>query len=498
MTSNPDTGPLDAAEASPQGHPRGLYTLFLTEMWERFSYYGMRALLVLFMVDAVRHGGLGMTDQVATCIYGLYTAAVYLAALPGGWVADRFLGAQRSVWYGGLVIAAGQFTLAIPRMETFYPGLLLVVAGTGLLKPNISAMVGELYPEGGARRDAGFTIFYMGINLGAALGPLAASTLGEKLNWHYGFGAAGLGMVLGLIQYRLSVRHLGPAGAPPSQGASRTERWLLFGGLGAILLVVGLLLAGAVRLNPVAVARRATYFLVAVAVLYFLFLLVLCDLTPKERERVGVIAILFVASAMFWSGFEQAGSTLNLFADRYTQRFLALANFEVPAGWFQSVNAGCIIVLAPLAAALWPALARRNLNPPLPVKFALGLVFLGGGFLVMAGAARLVAGGQKGWPTWLVTTYVLHSIGELCLSPIGLSSVTKLAPRRLVGQMMGAWFLATSLGNLIAGLLASQFRADAADQMPALYLQIVLSTFGTGLLLLVLAKPIKSLMAGAN
>jgi len=498
MTSTLNTAPLSAAEAPQQRHPRGLYTLFLTEMWERFSYYGMRALLVLFMVDAVRHGGLGMTDQVATSIYGLYTAAVYLAALPGGWVADRFLGAQRSVWFGGMVIAAGQFTLAIPRTETFYLGLLLVVVGTGLLKPNVSAIVGELYPEGGARRDAGFTIFYMGINLGAALGPLAASTLGEKLNWHYGFIAAGTGMVLGLVQYRFTRRHLKQAGAQPSQAASRADRLGLLGGLGAIVLVVGLLLTGAVRLNPVTIARGATYFIVAVAGLYFFFVLVLCDLAPVERKRLGVIAILFVASAMFWSGFEQAGSTLNLFAERYTQRFLALANFEVPAGWFQSVNSGCIIVLAPLVAALWPALARRNLNPSLPVKFAAGLVFLGAGFEVMAGAAKSVAGGQKVWPTWLITTYVLHSIGELCLSPVGLSSVTKLAPRRFVGQMMGMWFLATSLGNLIAGLLAGQFKADAVDQMPALYLQIVLTTVGTGLLLLLFAKPIKSLTAGAE
>jgi len=196
-------------------HPRGLSTLFFTEMWERFSYYGMRALLVLFMVDAIRSGGLGLTDEVATSIYGLYTAAVYLAALPGGWLADRLLGAQRSIWYGGIIIAAGHFVLAIPRTETFYLGLVLVVLGTGLLKPNISAIVGDLYPEGGARRDAGFTIFYMGINLGAAIGPLVCSTLGEKLNWHYGFGAAGVGMVLGLVQLRLTRRHLGQAGLRP-------------------------------------------------------------------------------------------------------------------------------------------------------------------------------------------------------------------------------------------------------------------------------------------
>jgi POT family proton-dependent oligopeptide transporter len=467
-------------------------------MWERFSYYGMRALLVLFMVQAVQQGGMGLTDHTATAIYGLYTATAYLAALPGGWIADRFLGAQRAVWYGGIIIACGHFTLAVPRPEFFYLGLLLVIVGTGLLKPNVSAIVGDLYPEGGARRDAGFTVFYMGINLGAALGPLVCSWLGEKVNWHYGFAAAGVGMVLGLVQYRLLARNLGEAGRLPGhrEGVRARDRWLLTGLVSAIALLLILVFTGTVHVEPTAVAKAATLVIVAVTVLYFICVFLFFNLTPLEKKRVTVIVVLFLASAMFWSGFEQAGSSLNLFADRYTQRLLF--GWTLPAGWFQSVEAGFVIVLAPLIAAAWLALSRRGVNPSVPVKFAWGLVLLGFGFLVMAGASRIVAAGHKVWPTWLVTTYLLHALGELCLSPVGLSSVTKLAPRRLVGQMMGTWFLATSLGNLIAGQIAGTFSPDNLVQMPAQYLQIVLTTAGTGILLWFVARPIKRLMVGVE
>jgi POT family proton-dependent oligopeptide transporter len=476
------------------------------EMWERFSYYGMRALLVLFMTDAVR-GGMGMTDQIAASIYGLYTAAVYLAALPGGWLADRLFGAQRAVWYGGIIIATGHFVLAVPRTEAFYVGLVLVALGTGLLKPNISAIVGELYPEGGGRRDAGFTIFYMGINLGAFLGPLVCGTLGQKMNWHYGFAAAGVGMVLGLIQFRLTSSHLRDAGGSPGQEKrlARHERIGLGGGAAAVLVVVGLALAGVIKINPVALASDTTKFIVAVAVLYFAWVLLGFDLTKVERRRVGVIVILFISAALFWSGFEQAGSSFNLFADRYTARTVSWLNFalparwqnyEVAASWFQSLGPIFIISLAPVMAGLWGALARRNLNPSVPVKFGVGLVLLAAGFLVMAGAARLVAAGHKVWPAWLMTTYLVHTFGELCLSPVGLSSVTKLAPRRLVGQMMGTWFLAASLGSLIAGLIAGRFKAEAVEHMPGQYLQLAIVPVVVGLALILLAKPVRKWMAG--
>jgi len=487
------TTPITAGPPIAERHPRGLYTLFFTEMWERFSYYGMRALLVLFMVDAVGHGGMGLSDEIATSIYGLYTAAVFLAALPGGWLADRFFGAQKCVWSGGIIIATGHFVLAIPRTETFYLGLILVVLGTGLLKPNISAIVGGLYPQGGAQRDAGFTIFYMGINLGAALGPLVCSQLAKSWNWHYGFIAAGFGMVLGLIQFRYSKRQLGDIGTRPGQNKplGTLERSALFCGIASLLILIVIGLTGVIRINPVTLARGSTVFIVAIAVFYFGYVLFFGKLDKIERRRVVVILVLFVAAALFWAGFEQVGSSFNLFAERYTMRRLGWLNYEVPAGWFQSLGPFFIITLAPVMAALWVALARRNLNPSIPVKFGLALLLLAAGFLVMALGAKLVAAGQKVWPTWLITTYLLHTFGELCLSPVGLSSVTKLAPSRLVGQMMGVWFLAASLGNLLAGLIAGGFKADDLAHMPVRYLQITIIPVIAGILLILLAKLIK-------
>jgi len=467
-------------------------------MWERCSYYGMRALLVLFMVDSIK-GGLGFSDRTATAIYGLYTALVYLAALPGGWIADRLLGAQRSVWFGGMIIAAGHFTLAIPATQTFFLGLLFVVLGTGLLKPNISVIVGELYPEGGARRDAGFSIFYMGINLGAFIGPLVCSFLGEKINWHYGFAAAGVGMLLGLLQFKLTAKHLGDAGLRTRRKTDAAERrldkgwYFVAAGMGTVVLLVGLGLTGVVKFNPVPLAQNATYVIVGLGVIYFAGMFLFGKLDGGEKKRSVALIILLLASAMFWSGFEQAGSSLNLFAERYTHRVIAALRFEIPAGWFQSLNPVFIITFAPVFAALWVALARRNLNPSLPAKFALGLVLLGMGFLVMAVASRLVVSGGQVLPFWLITTYLIHTFGELCLSPVGLSAVTKLAPRRFVGQMMGLWFLATSLGNLIAGLIAGQL-AGGAEQVAWMFLRVVLTTAGAGVLLLLLVRPMRKLI----
>jgi len=461
-------------------------------MWERASYYGMRALLVLFMVDAVR-GGMGLTDETATAIYGLYTALVYLVALPGGWIADRLLGAQRTVWYGGMIIAAGHFTLAIPSNETFFIGLLLVILGTGLLKPNISVIVGEIYPEGGARRDAGFTIFYMGINLGAAIGPLVCSFLGEKINWHYGFAAAGVGMLLGLLQYKLTAKHLGDAGLRP-RGKDRGPNpgidkgwYFVAAGLGAVVLVVVLGLTRAVTFDPLFLAKKASYAIVGLGTLYFASVFLFGKLDSLEKRRCMVLVVLLLACAMFWSFYEQAGSSLNLFAERYTHRIIGFFEKEIPAGWFQSLNPVFIIAFAPLVASLWVTLARRNIRPSVPAKFAFGLILLGMGFLVMAGASKVLPSGGKVLPYWLISTYFLHTLGELCLSPVGLSAVTKLAPQRFVGQMMGLWFLATSLGNLIAGLIAGTFSAGTVAQMPAIYLRIVLITVSGGVFLLILA-----------
>lgn len=481
------------------GHPSGLSTLFFTELWERFSYYGMRALLVLFMVDTVQNGGMGLDDKTASSIYGLYAAFVYMAALPGGWIADRLIGGQRAVWVGGLIIAAGHFTLAVPSTPTFFLGLVLVVIGTGFLKPNISAIVGQLYPEGGARRDAGFTIFYMGINMGAFLGPLICSLLGEHVNWHAGFGAAGVGMVLGVIQYKLSAPRLGEAGLLPSkpqgadEGGGLDKAWYpVIGGFGIVFVLVLLGVTGAVQYNALALAQNTTFVIVGVAFAFFVYVFAFGKLTTTERNHTLVIVVLFISSALFWSGFEQAGSSLNLFAERHTDRMLF--GWEIPAGWFQSLNPFYIVVLAPLFAAFWVRLAKKQMDPSMPGKFALGLVILGLGFLIMVGAAKLVVAGNQAAPYWLILTYLLHTMGELCVSPVGLSSVTKLAPKRFVGQMMGIWFLATSLGNLMAGLLAGRFNPEALNEMPGLFMQIVMTTVGGGIVLLLFTKPIKKLI----
>lgn len=486
------------------GHPRGLATLFLTEMWERFSFYGMRAILVLAMVAAVEgnNPGMGLSREIATAIYGIYTAAVYLASLPGGWIADRLLGQQRAVFWGGVIIATGHFTMAVPGISTFFVGMILIALGTGLLKPNISALVGQLYKSDySARRDAGFSLFYMSINTGAFFGQLLCGYLGEKIGWHWGFGAAGVFMVLGLIQYKIYGHHLGGAGAAPASSGDaardqRTQRrgWMVVIAATTLLAATVLLaLAGLLQINALRLAQGTGVFIVALAAAYFGYVLFFGGLTAIERKKVGVIAVFFVAAAMFWSGFEQAGSSFNLFAQDYTDRIIF--GWEIPASWLQSVNPMFIIILSPFFAALWINLGRRNLGPSLPTKMALGLLQMGIGFLVLYFAALIVVTGEKVAPTWLILTYLFHTTGELCLSPVGLSAVTKLAPARYVGQMLGTWFTASALGHLIAGLLAGHLADDhnIAD-MPDRFLFVCMTTAGAGLILLMFTRPIKRLM----
>ncbi|HKY22802.1 MAG TPA: peptide MFS transporter [Vicinamibacterales bacterium] len=481
------------------GHPRGLSTLFFTEMWERFSYYGMRAILVLFMTNAVATGGMGLDDVTATAVYGLYTAAVYIVTLPGGWVADRLLGLRRSVFWGGVAIAAGHFTLAIPSLITFYSGLTFIVFGTGLLKPNVSAMVGDLYPEGGPRRDAGFSIFYMGINVGGFLGPLICGYLGENVDWHLGFGAAGVGMVLGLVQYSLGARHLGTAGELKDEAKSPVARAAalrsLFVGLEAVVglaLVLGALQAiGVTQITLVGFVDSTGVFIVALAAVFLLYVAFFGGLTVVEKKRVGVIAVCFLAASCFWSGFEQAGSSMNLFAERLTDR--VINGWEMPASWLQSVNSTFIILLAPMFSALWLWLGSRN--PSIPAKMAFGLMFLGVGFAVLAWASMSATLENPVSPSWLVATYFFHTIGELCLSPIGLSSITKLSPHRYVGQMMGVWFMGAALGNLVAGRVGGLI---ASLPLPQLFGAVTMFSVGTGLVLLMFTKPLKKWIGDAT
>jgi POT family proton-dependent oligopeptide transporter len=500
------------SDAAAQSHPPGLRVLFFTEMWERFSYYGMRTLLVLFMTTEILrgdNGGLGFTDELATAIYGIYSALVYLMALPGGWLADRLLGMQRSVWYGGIIIMLGHFTLAIPALWAFFAGLGLIILGTGLLKPTISGIVGELYPEGGARRDAGFTIYYMGINLGAFLGPLVCAFLGENYDWHLGFAAAGVGMFFGLLQFRLSRHQLGGAGlepaAPPAADARPAFLRRVIVGAGVVLvacLTIGVLAGqGRLAIDAVAVAGQASVLILVIAVGFFAYVFLLGGLSSEETQRTVVIVILFFATAVFWAGFEQSGSSLNLFAARFTDRAFLGNLFPEglhPAGWYQSLNPLFIIALAPVYAAMWVGLARRYLEPSIPVKFALGLAIMGLGFLTMYFAAGIALSGEQAAPMWLISTFLLHTMGELCLSPVGLSATTKLAPPRFKSQMMGIWFLGSALGNLIAGLLAGNASSDGFEGMQSIYLNIFLTSVGAGLLLFALSGSVKRLMHGVE
>ena len=473
------------------GHPRGLSTLFFTEMWERFSYYGMRSLLILFLVASVQTGGFGMTDKKAAAIYGLYTAGVYLMALPGGWIADRIFGQRRTVFLGGCIIAAGHFSMALPMVWSFYLGLCLIVCGTGLLKPNVSAMVGDLYPEGGARRDSGFSFFYMGINTGAFIGPLICGPLGERVNWHFGFGAAGIGMVCGLIQYRYGHKYLGTAGLlrPESTvgGAqSRAVRQVLIAIAAVAAVLVGLFVFANVTVESA--AKGTGVVIVSSIILYFAAVLLWGGLTAPEKRRTVVIFIFFLASSLFWAGYEQAGSSLNLFASRLTDRMIG--GWELPASTLQSIPPWFVIILSPVFSWVWLRLQDRG--PSMPAKLGYGLVLLAIGFFVMVVASAKTHGGaDKVSAWWLVTTYFLHTVGELCLSPIGLSSVTKLAPRRLVGQMMGTFFMGNALGNLIAGLTAGEF---STMPLPRLFGTIAWATGGGGLILLLFSRPIRRLI----
>lgn len=455
------------------GHPAGLSTLFFTEMWERFSYYGMRAILLLYMTKTFAEGGLGFDEKYAGIIYGTYVSSVWYLSLPGGWLADRIFGARRAVLIGAIIIACGHYSMAINSRVTFFAGLILIACGTGLLKPNISAMVGQLYSEEDKRRDAGFSIFYMGINLGAFLSPIVVGFLAQSAwfrnfissmglnpnsSWHWGFGAAGVGMTLGIIQYVLGQRRLATVGGKsdtPSAATGESEK-----AQGFDYVTLGLALAGGIggawigiRYGEAGVVSALFPGVVGFFACYLLG--ILRWLTRDELKRVLVIFILFVFSILFWMTYEQAGSSLTLFADRLTKT--TILGWTYPSSWFQSVPAIFVIIFAPIIGAVWQKLANRQ--PSSPGKFTIGLFFAGIAFVVIAFASTLAGGGRVS-PMWLVIVYFLQTIGELCLSPVGLSTVTKLSPARMVGLMLGVWFLSISIGSFIAGLTTRLFQGN--------------------------------------
>ncbi len=493
------------------GHPRGLSTLFFTEMWERFSYYGMRAILILFMTAPIAVGGLQFDVAKAGVIYGTYTALVYMLSLPGGWIADRFLGQRRATLYGGIIIMLGHISLAIPSLTSFYLGLGLVTIGTGLLKPNVSTMVGQLYGDDHARRDAGFSIFYMGINTGAFLAPLACGWLAQsqefkrilssagiapETSWHWGFGMAAVGMFFGLVQYLAGSKHLGNAGLKPvlpeSEQARVRQKRLLQIGLAAVVgagvLLALLSTAGVIRISAEGVGKVFGVILLLITVIFFLWMFTIAKWTPDERKRLYVVLVLFIAAAAFWSVFEQQGSTLNLFAERNTDT--TIFGYTFPASWFQSLNSLFIITLAPVFAWLWVRLGSRN--PSELVKFTVGLVLVGLGFAVLIQAAELAESGVKVSPLWLVVTFFLHTTGELCLSPVGMSAVTKLAPARIAGLTMGVWFLALSVGNYLGGRVAALYEGFS---LPELFGAVAAYGLVAALLLALLIKPVQRMLA---
>ena len=476
------------------GHPIGLRTLFLTEMWERMSYYGMRALLVLYMTGAVTNfnPGLGWTQMESQAIYGIYVGMVYFMVVPGGWIADNILGHQKAVLYGAMIIALGHFTLAIPIQQTFFLGLIFVVLGTGLLKGNISTIVGKLYKEDDGRRESGYTIFYMAINIGSTLGFLVCSYLGEKIGWHWGFGAAGIGMSFGVLQFIYSKKLLGVAGINPNPMEDRRRAKLVLGtkiSLGVMVVVIASGLLGFYSIEPRGFAENFSYFLTVVAGLYFLYLFFFAGLTSAEKRNLILLALLFVGAAAFWSGFDQSASSLSIFARDYTD--LSVSGYIIPIGWLQFANPIFVVIFAPIFAGIWTHLGRINLNPALPIKFAFGLVLMAVSFVIMLFAVELAMETAPVGMRWLILTYLLQTWGELTLSPIGLAAFSRYSPKKYIGQMFGLWFLASAIGGVLAGLLGGDALDAGLESISPVFNFMIKYYLAIALILIVLSRFIK-------
>lgn len=430
--------------------PRGLYLLFTAEMWERMSYYGMRALLVLYMTRAAEKGGFGWSRADALAVYGWYTAFVYVTPLIGGTLADRVLGQRRAVLIGGSLMMAGHFLMAVPGVVAFYAALTCLVVGNGFFKPNISAMVGGMFAPGDPRRDAGYTVFYMGVNLGAALAPLVCGTLGEKIGFHWGFASAGVGMLFGLLVFVWgATRYLADVGLPPKPAPVPAEL----------------------------VPSEASA-------------------SPMDRvalDRLVVIFALCFFNIFFWAAFEQAGGLMTLYTDEKVNR--VLFGWEIPTSWFQVLNPAFILLMGPVAARFWTSLARQKRDFPIPRKLALGLILMGSGFIFMILAARETAQGGKAALVWVVLAYLFHTVGELCLSPIGLSMISKLAPASMVSLMMGVWFGSIAVGNKIAGVIGSY--SEKLGELP-LFAALVVAACSAGVVLWVVSPLLVKRMHGAD
>jgi len=506
--------PIDGSGARPAtidrgffGHPRGLSTLFFTEMWERFSYYGMRALLTLYMTSKAVDGGLGFSEAYSSAIYATYVSSVWYLPLVGGWLADKFLGARRAVLIGGIVIAVGHYSMAIDSLPTFYAALILIAMGTGLLKPNISTMVGQLYEPEDKRRDAGFSIFYMGINLGAFISPFVTGFLAQSASfkriivsigmdpakaWHWGFAAAGVGMTLGVIQYVLGGKRLQDAGKKPTREVTDKTSSQKLDLVTTALAVVGALLGAGFGYRFDAGWVSVPFWTVCG---YFIGYLggTTRLLKGDELKRVLVIFILVMFSVIFWMTYEQAGSSMTLFADRLTRN--EVFGWTFPSSWWQSVPAIFVIILAPIFAFIWQAMGDRQ--PSSPAKFAFGLLFAGVAFAVITLAASFTGAGRVS-PWWLVVVYFIQTMGEMCLSPVGLSTISKLSPVRMVGLMMGVWFLSISIGSYIAGRTTQLFEQGTPAVLTRAFGIFAGITLAAALLLTVLTPLIKKMTPQTN
>ncbi|SJN31636.1 MULTISPECIES: peptide MFS transporter [Psychrobacter] len=500
------TAELEALDNGFMGHPKPLRSLFFTEMWERFSYYSIRPLLVLFMVATVGSGGFGFDEVTASAIYGIFAGSLYLAAVPGGWLADNWLGQERALWWGSIIIALGHLCIALSAvfgMTLFFVGLICIVLGSGLFKTCISVMVGALYPKGDVRRDGGFTLFYMGINIGALLAALIVGVFKEKGMWHVGFGVGGIGMLISLLVYRFAARKNLTRYARAKGIAAEWEnangiyknigRWVA--GFVALLVAVVLLVStGMVSFNPQMVAEYMTYIIAAVVILYFAIMFISPRLDKTDKLRLLICFILIIGSTLFWSSFEQQPTSFNLFADRYTD--LNVLGFEIPSIWFQSLNPLFILILAPIVSIVWVKLANKGLEPSSMAKFALGMLLAAAGFALMIFASKSILTNDGGLasPLWLVGSLLLLTLGELALSPVGLSSMTKLAPKGMQGQMMGLFFASIAMGNLVAAFFGGHVSADKIEGLPTLFTTMTVFLVVTAMILLVLAKPINNML----
>ncbi len=494
-------------EVTNKKHPVGLYTLFATEFWERFSYYGMRALLVLYLTASFTDGGFGMDRAGALEIYGIFTGLVYLTPILGGILADKFLGQRKAIFIGGVVMAIGQFTLAASvsydvtgdmamRQFLLYAGLGLLIVGNGFFKPNISTIVGGLYDTNDPRKDSAFTIFYMGINLGATLAPFVAGGLGQRVGWHYGYMSAGIGMMLGLVWFYVRRLTLDQVGLPPNRPAGRTS--LVFEDLVSIItysVASVLLVFGIVKLIDIVSPGTLSIVKLTAAVAGAIYLVsIIWNGTKGKAEwsRVFVIFILAVFNVVFWSGFEQAGGTFNLFAEQNTNRMVL--GWDVPSSWFQALNPVFIVILGSLFSMMWLSLAGIGKNPKTPYKFSIGLLLLGIGFLIMIGATTSAEGGVLVSPLWLIAVYFFHTAGELCLSPVGLSMITKLSPQKIVSAMMGLWMGSIALGNYLAATLEAILEKFDFSLYPFLATEALVASA----ILLLLSPILSKLMHGID